>query len=1096
MELARRATWLTVLAVVTLLVGAVPGRTVAGTPPPAATDRYIVVLHPGRASATPPAQGSSAAVPRALSSQGHAAASREIQRLLTQLDIRPSRTFHVALDGFAARLTAVQLAALRATPSVAAVVPDVKTRVETPADGGPQGGIVRTTHLPHQVLPTGIRRVNADKSPIAKIDGVDQRVDVDVAIIDTGIAPHPDLSIAGGHDCTSKDPDVYRDRYGHGTHVAGIVGALDNKIGVVGMAPGARLWAVKVFGDAGRGYLSWYVCGIDWMMSLRDPQDPSRPRIEVANMSLDNWLPNADDSNCGKSSGDILHQAICAAVADGTTIVVAAGNDSNSAALRRPAAYDEVITVSALADFDGLPGGHGSQAFICPWYSPDQDDTFGDFSNFGADVDLIAPGKCILSTYKDGLYSWETGTSMASPTVAGAAALVAAVNPGARPGQIKQALIHAADGKWKTSTDPDGHPDPLLDAAHLGPLPSFTVSADPPSDEVGPGGFTTIPVHLSRSNGETAALSLSTAGLPGGVDAEFEPPHTTGNEATLTLRATGPLSAGTDSIQVRATDGARTDSASVDVVIRGGGPTVHFARPPNGTTIKHATATTISWSEHDPGPPPGHRQVRRQRADPTTPGSCAGVDWQNDGPLLDAASVDPGGSVADGWSFKDSDLVPDGCYRWFVRLTNGDGTSAAWASGAVLVDTHAPPPPLVTGRGQNVFQSGPIATIWVRGGHPGTLHLTAHGTDPMSGVFSHDFGSPSHSTGWTVLSSPQSGDPVSIELHWGSSAVNTTIAVRSTDRAGHTGPVRTVVIRVDSGRPSAPTWKFPIPGYTSMEDTPDLHWANGTDSGSGFARLQLVQRLRGPIVKAGSCSGVAYSKDRPARLLDRHHEEADLVSGFCYRWVLTPLDNVGNTGHKVTSGTVLLDRTPPTANFLAPDEGTLTSQSSYTFTVRWTQHESGGSGGIVDRSLERERGKVVHAGTCDGVTWRVDGPTDHGASPSAQSGLLPGYCYRWRINLEDRATNVGSYLSGRVLVESSFARVDRLALGLGDQWSGGTARSSRAVAPLAVSNAARLGGDVWSSPPSASRLGAWGAPRPRRQMGLGWPVATAWMPRE
>ena len=96
-----------------------------------------------------------------------------------------------------------------------------------------------------------------------------------MAIIDTGIAPHPDLSIAGGHNCTSKDPDVWRDRYGHGTHVAGIVGALDNKIGVVGMAPGARLWAIKVFGDAGRGYLSWYVCGIDWMMSLRDPRTPA-----------------------------------------------------------------------------------------------------------------------------------------------------------------------------------------------------------------------------------------------------------------------------------------------------------------------------------------------------------------------------------------------------------------------------------------------------------------------------------------------------------------------------------------------------------------------------------------------------------------------------------------------------------------------------------------------------------------------------------------------------------------------------------------------------------------------------------------------------
>ncbi len=1027
MELARRATWLTILAVVALLAGVAPGRALAGTPSaaPSSTDRYIVVLHPGGAAGTTrgtaSAIGAGAAAPPTESSDAHAAAAREIERLVSQLGLRPSRTFHVALDGFAVRLSPAQLAALRVTPSVAAVVPDARTSVEAAVDGPPQTGTVRTTHLPHQVVPTGIRRVNDDHSPIARIDGVDQRVNVDVAIIDTGIAPHPDLSIAGGHNCTSKDPEVWRDRYGHGTHVAGIVGALDNEIGVVGMAPGARLWAVKVFNDAGRGFVSWFVCGIDWMMSLRDPGDSRRPRIEAANMSFANWLPNADDSDCGKTNGDVVHRVICAAVADGTTMVAAAGNDHNSASLRQPAGYPELLTVSGLADFDGRPGGHGRQADICPTYSPDVDDTFLDESNFGPDVDLIAPGKCILSTYPGGIYAWETGTSMAAPHVTGAAALVAAANPGARPGQIRQALLHAANFHWKTSTDPDGHPDPLLDAADLGPLPSFNVSVDPPSDELGPGGFATISVHLSRSGGETAALGLSTTSLPDGVDATFEPPRPTGNEATLTLRASGPLSAGTDTIVVRATDSARIDSTSVDVKLRGGGPTLDFVHPASGTTIRHTANATIAWNEHDPGPPPGHRQVRRQRADPTDPGSCASVDWQNDGPLLDAASVDPSGSLADGWSFKDSGLAPDGCYRWFVRLTNGDGTSAAWASGAVLVDTHAPPPPLVSGSGQNTFQSGPTATIWVRGGHSGTLHLTARGTDPDSGVASHAFGALAHSTGWSVGAGSGQGDPASLDLHWAANAVDTSLTVRSTDRAGHAGAARTVVIRVDSGSPHPPAWKWPAPGATIIhDDYPELHWAPGHDAGSGFARLQLVQRLRGRIVHPGNCSGVTWSTDGPARLLDRHREERDVVSGYCYRWVLTPLDNVGNTGHPVTSGTVLSDRAAPTANFLSPNEGTLLSQNSTTVSVRWTQAESGGSGGIIDRSLERERGKVTNAGTCNGVAWRVDS-TDHGASPLVQSGLKPGYCYRWRINLEDPASNVGSYLSGQVLIRASAA---------------------------------------------------------------------------
>jgi hypothetical protein len=273
-----------------------------------------------------------------------------------------------------------------------------------------------------------------------------------------------------------------------------------------------------------------------------------------------------------------------------------------------------------------------------------------------------------------------------------------------------------------------------------------------------------------------------------------------------------------------------------------------------------------------------------------------------------------------------------------------------------------------------------------------------------------------------MTGTPPPGDPSGIDLDWSASAVDTAVRVRSTDRAGHAGSARTVVIRVDSQRPAAPAWKWPATGKTTIaDDVPELHWGKGSDAGSGFARLQLVQRFRGRIVHAGTCSGVAYRADGSTRLLDSHHEDVDVVSDFCYRWVLTPLDNVGNTGHRVTSGSVLVDRTPPTVDFIAPNERALLSQSSQTFSVRWTQAESGGSGGIVDRSLERERGRVVNAGSCNGVTWRVDGPVEHGSSPSAQSGLRAGYCYRWRLNLEDRAANVGSFLSGRVLVEGSAA---------------------------------------------------------------------------
>ncbi len=122
-----------------------------------------------------------------------------------------------------------------------------------------------------------------------------------------------------------------------------------------------------------------------------------------------------------------------------------------------PAAYDEVITVSALADFNGQPGG--GAAATC---RADVDDTFADFSNYGADVDLIAPGVCINSTWKGGGYNTISGTSMASPHVAGAAALYKAANPGASPAQVKTALQSAGNLNWNNVGDRDGVKETLL----------------------------------------------------------------------------------------------------------------------------------------------------------------------------------------------------------------------------------------------------------------------------------------------------------------------------------------------------------------------------------------------------------------------------------------------------------------------------------------------------------------------------------------------------------------------------------------------------------------------------------------------------------
>jgi subtilisin len=340
-----------------------------------------------------------------------------------------------ALQGYSATMSASVAALIEAAPAVAWVQED------------------RPVATTAQSLPTGINRSNADASPTARINGVDERVDVDVAVIDTGVdLSHPDLNVyrSGAKNCSLLSLNA-NDGNGHGTHVAGTIGALDNTTGVVGMAPGARIWPVKVLTDAGTGLNSDVICGIDYVTANAD-------KIEVANMSLGG--SGTDDGNCGNTKNDAMHKAICRSVSAGITYVVAAGNDSADAKNFTPAAYDEVITVSALADFNGLPGGGAPST--C---RNDVDDTFANFSNYGADVDIIAPGVCISSTWMLGGYNTISGTSMASPHVAGGAALYKANNPSASPTQVKSALQNAGSTDWDNSDDPDGIKERLLDVS-------------------------------------------------------------------------------------------------------------------------------------------------------------------------------------------------------------------------------------------------------------------------------------------------------------------------------------------------------------------------------------------------------------------------------------------------------------------------------------------------------------------------------------------------------------------------------------------------------------------------------------------------------
>lgn len=344
-----------------------------------------------------------------------------------------------ALEGYAARIPSDQIEAIQRDDRVAFLTSD---RVVTVSSREQQ---------PAQSRPTGIERIG-----VADLEGELARAaaaaEVDVAVLDTGIDDsHPDLNVAGGVDCSGGV--TQRDHNGHGTHVAGTIGAHDNEIGVVGVVPGARLWAVKVLDDAGFGTWSSVLCGIDFVTA-------NASTIRVANMSFGG--PGSDDGACGAINHDALHKAICASVAAGVTYVAAAGNGGVDASGTVPASYDEVITVSALTDFDGLSGGGARPSCV-----EDQDDSFANFSNYGPDVDLIAPGVCIESTWTGGGYRTLSGTSMAAPHVAGAAALLVSFAPETAPARIKETLLRAGTLLWSNADDPDGIKEPLLNVANL-----------------------------------------------------------------------------------------------------------------------------------------------------------------------------------------------------------------------------------------------------------------------------------------------------------------------------------------------------------------------------------------------------------------------------------------------------------------------------------------------------------------------------------------------------------------------------------------------------------------------------------------------------
>lgn len=316
-----------------------------------------------------------------------------------------------AFDGFAVTIedttggtefTSI-LAAMQADPDIEWLEPDfsIGTPIAASLDG----------HT-GQKIPWSVSYVGGDVSSALSGDGSGE-VDVDIYILDTGVT-NDDLNIVESIDFRDSlgtgivDPNDYD---GHGTHVAGIMAAKDDASGLVGIAPGARIHNLKVLGDDGTSDVSVVIAAIEYMIEARTA-NPNTPM--VVNISL--------GENIGTSSYTALDEAIDKLSGLGATVVVAAGNQGVNASLVTPAHVASVITV----------GSHDAEGY------------FNGFSNWGPDVDLLAPGDDIVSLSPTfggtGAPTKMSGTSMAAPHVAGAAALYLSANPTATPQDVLTAL--------------------------------------------------------------------------------------------------------------------------------------------------------------------------------------------------------------------------------------------------------------------------------------------------------------------------------------------------------------------------------------------------------------------------------------------------------------------------------------------------------------------------------------------------------------------------------------------------------------------------------------------------------------------------------